>query len=246
MFWVVQEDLYCENRRYDLVSVLERFDLPYQLVSVASNSITPEIEYDGKIITNGSIMLSKIAVERGWKPGSLLNDNFNYEMWYPIFKEFLLNKNAVFTTLGEASISKPMFIRPVLDNKVFNGRVYTHTEFETLRSGPTSPKLETQILISTPKTIGMEHRHYIVDGKVVTSSRYKLGKTPNQQEGADQNVLDFVAKIIKIWTPAKAFVLDTYTAGNEIGIVEMGCICNAGLYQADLQKLVIALEEMEN
>jgi hypothetical protein len=33
--------------------------------------------------------------------------------------------------------------------------------------------------------------------------------------------------------------------GDEMGIVELGCICNAGFYEADVQKIVMALNEMD-
>jgi hypothetical protein len=246
MLWIIQENLFCENRRYDLITTLERFKIPHQIIDVENNKTIPEIEYDGAIITNGSVMLSKIAKEKGWQPGSLLNDNFSYEVWFSIFKNYLLNNDAVFTTLGEAKISSPKFIRPLLDNKTINGKVFSPEELENLKNSKNPPKMDTKILISSPKIVGQEHRHYIVDGKVITSSRYKLGGHPNQQEGADDKIIDFVHKMTKIWQPAKAFVLDTYISGDEIGIVELGCICNAGLYQADLQKFVMALEDTFN
>lgn len=39
-------------------------------------------------------------------------------------------------------------------------------------------------------------------------------------------------------------MLDTYIAGDEIGIVEIGCICHAGFYEANIMKLVNALDSM--
>ena len=64
-------------------------------------------------------------------------------------------------------------------------------------------------------------------------------------EGCDDNVLEVVKDAISRWQPARAFVLDTYISGDEIGIVEIGCICHAGIYNADLMKLVVALNSME-
>ena len=251
MLWVVQQDLFIENRRHDLVSTLDRFSIPYHLVRItADNQIDPEIDHNGAIITNGSIMLSKIAVQRGWQPGSLLNDNFSYEHWYPIFKEHLLNRDAKFTTIAEASFSLDrMFVRPILDDKTFSGKVFGRNEFETMRSESLaglsrSIKPDTQIMVSSVKNVGQEHRHYIVGGKVVTSSRYKLGGAVNHAEGADPAIVDFAERMAARWSPARAFVLDTYMTNDEIGIVEMGCICNAGLYQADIQKLVAALDAL--
>lgn len=251
MLWIVQEDLFIDNKRGALLETLARLDIPCVQVKVSNNTITPDIPDDYEpIITNGSIMLSNIARARNWSPGSLFNDNFSYEMWAPQYKDLLLNKDAVFSTLGEADFSADrLFVRPVLDTKTFNGKVFTRNDFLELQAasvkGDTrAPKPDTPIVLAQPKTIGQEHRHYIVDGRVVTSSRYKLSGQPNFKEGVDDAVLDVVKQAISIWQPARAFVLDTYIAGNEIGIVEIGGICHAGLYEANLMKLVDALDTM--
>lgn len=252
MLWIIQEDIYAKNQHYDLFQALKRLEIPFVKVKVNHNMIESDtpIDENQPIITNGSIMLSNIAKTKGWTPGSLFNDNFSYKIWSEHYGNLLINKNATVTTLKEAIItSDKIFARPVLDNKAFNGKVFTKEEFlklqensKNLKSGFVRP--ETEILISQPKNIGQEHRHYIVDGEIVTSSRYKFAGQANFKEGCDDKVLDVVQKAINIWTPARAFVLDTYIAGDEIGIVEIGCICHAGLYDADLMKLVCALDSM--
>lgn len=253
MLWLIQEEgLFIDNRREDLINALKRLSIDFVNVDVTNNEliITEPFDENQRIITNGSVMLSKVAMQKKYEPGSLLNDNFDYEIWSEPYKEFLLNKNAVITSLQEAKVfTDEVFVRPVLDNKTFNGRVFTKEEFlafqqKSLNGVKSIAKPDTKILLSPTKKIGQEHRHYIVDGEIVTSSRYKLAGLPNFSEGADNVVLDVVKDAIKTWQPARAFVLDTYIAGNEIGIVEIGCICHAGLYRADVMKLVNALDEM--
>lgn len=252
MLWLIQEKLFIENRRNDLLDALRRLDIPFQMVQVTKDGISSNhlIDDTTPIITNGSVRLSQIARERGWSPGSFFNENFSYEVWAPHYTDLLLNKNATISTVGNAKVTTDrIFARPLLDTKAFNGRVFTQEEFTQLQSkakiwAPGSLSPDTRILLAPPKTIGQEHRHYIVDGEVVTSSRYKLAGKPNFTEGADSAIIEFVKDAAKIWQPARAFVLDTYIAGSEIGIVEIGCICHAGLYQSDLIKLVHALDSM--
>jgi hypothetical protein len=252
MLWIVQEDIYARNQQYNLFDALTRLDIPFIKVQVNNNKIEPDIPAgnESQIITNGSIMLSNIGKAKGWEPGSLFNDNFSYKVWAEHYKELLINKNAVVSSLKNAKVhADKIFARPVLDNKSFNGRVFTKEEFlkfqaDSVNLNPSSPKPDIEILVSAPKAIGQEHRHYIVDGEVITSSRYKLAGKANFKEGADDAVIDVVKKAIKLFQPARAFVLDTYIAGDEIGIVEIGCICHAGLYDADLIKLVSALDSM--
>lgn len=251
MLWIIQKNLFTENRREDLIQALTRLNINFIMVEVNNNNITPEIPIDNTqpIITNGSIMLSNIARTRGWNPGSLFNDNFSYDIWSHHYKDMILN-NGVISTIKDAKFDEDtFFVRPILDNKSFNGRVFSRQEFSKFQQDAINlqfdmPKPDTQIVISKPKTIGQEHRHYIVDGQIITSSRYKLSGQPNFHEGADENVLQVVRDAINIWQPARAFVLDTYIAGNDIGIVEIGSICHAGLYESDLIKLVNALDSM--
>jgi hypothetical protein len=254
MFWVIQEDLFQENGREVLIDMLEKMGIQYQVVKIVpfSHELIPDITIQGKIIVNGSVLISKIARERGWEPGGFLNDNFDYTVWFPHFKDYLLNSDAVFTTIAEASPPwDDIFIRPILDNKSFNGQVMTQEEFIEWKAGIMNGSdsyvfPETQIIYASPKKVGQEHRHFIVDGKVITSSRYKLNGRLNQALGADDYIVEFATRMAAIFSPAKAFVLDTYVTGDEVGIVELGCACNAGFYKADVQKLVMALEELEN
>ena len=103
MFWVVQSDLFQQNERTILLDTLSRFNIRHQVVSVTGESeLVPDIDHNGSIITNGSIMLSNIANKRGWTPGSFFNENFSYEVWHPHFREYLLNRDAIFTTVADA------------------------------------------------------------------------------------------------------------------------------------------------
>ena len=243
MFWIVQKN-FIRNERDDLVNTLSRLDINYVEVNVDKNEIDIEVDSNQPIMTNGSIMLSNIARKKNWTPGGFLNDNFSYPKWSHYYHDFLLNKNAtVYKLKDTVMLEEKAFIRPILDNKSFNGRVFEKYQF--LEFQKKSDHLDIDIILSLPKKIGQEHRHYIVDGKIITSSRYKLAGTPNFSEGADDRVLEVVDKAIKIWQPARAFVLDTYIAGDEIGIVEIGGICHAGFYKADLMSLVNALDSMD-
>ena len=217
MLWIIQDNLDNDNKRGELLHALNRLSIPFIIVTVKNNTITPNIPLDNNlpIITNGSIMLSNIANNQNWYPGSLFNTNFSYHIWADYYKNFILNKNATITTLKEAQIfSDKVFVRPILDTKSFNGKVFTKEEFLSFQvnsiNGKAGISPDIEILLSQPQTIGQEHRHYIVNGEIVTSSRYKLSGQPNFSEGADPAVIEVVIEAIKTWVPARAFVLDTF------------------------------------
>lgn len=252
MLWIVQRNLFFDNRRAEWIGALARVGAEVALVHVDRGQVVGEpFDEDQPILANGSVMLSRIARERGWSPGSFLNDNFSHEAWGLHYAEFSLNRDAVSGALGSIAFpGESAFARPVLDDKSFNGAVFSRAEFlalqaACLRGDKGAPKPATPVLVASPKKIGQEHRHFVVDGDIVTSSRYKLSGSPNFQEGADEAVLDLARRAISRWTPARAFVMDTYVAGDEIGIVEIGCIAHAGLYRADLVKLAHRLDTMD-
>ncbi len=187
-------------------------------------------------------MLSRIAIANGWKPGSLFNENFSYAVWYPYFRNYLLNKDAVFTTLCNVKpLMEKFFIRPLADDKEFTGHVTTLQDLQRWQNGIMA---NIPVLYASPQKIGQEYRHFIVDGKVISSSRYKLAGKANFSNMVDDAIVKFAERMAAIWSPAQAFVLDTYVTGEEMGIVELGCICHAGFYQADVQKIIMALNNM--
>lgn len=253
MRWIIQNNLFIENKRQALINTVRRMNVDHVLVNVLPGGVLDVDIEDNKTptVVNGSVMLTRIAQERGWTPGGFWSDDFTYEKWGvpgSPWAHLLLNKDAVMGKLSEMDcVQERVFVRPVSDTKSFNGQVMTREQLvlfqqESMAGVPQRPAPDTPVLVSPVKKIGQEHRHYIVEGQVITSSRYKLAGQPNFKEGADGVVLDVVRHAIALWQPARAFVLDTYISGNDIGIIETGCIGNAGLYEANLPKLVDAIE----
>lgn len=252
MHWIIQKDIHAKSLNLDLTYALERLGISYTEVDVHHYQTSPVIDCEvinEPIMTNGSIMLSKIAHSNNWFSGLEFNDNFDYKIWSERYSDFLLNKGIISSLADAKPLGDEFFARPVLDNKSFNGTVFTKEKFlafqqRSVLGDPSVAKPDIEIIVSPKKKIGQEHRHYIVDGCIVSSSRYKFDGTPNFKEGCDQVVLDFVSNVISSWQPSRMFVLDTFIHGDEIGIVEIGFLGHAGIYDADLMKIVHALDSM--
>lgn len=150
------------------------------------------------------------------------------------------------------SIDKPMFIRPVEDSKSISGKVFTPEEFAKLVSVGSKITTgdvfssETEIIISSPKVIYSEWRLFIVDGKIVTASRYKLGNAVVHSNIIDAEVIEFGKKCIDQWQPLEAYVLDIALTPEGPKIVEVNCLNSAGFYATDPGLLVQALLEFES
>jgi len=145
-----------------------------------------------------------------------------------------------------------MFLRPIHDSKVFAGGVFNRQDFYDWKRkvcvlehdyGNSLTK-ETLIQVAPLKKIFSEHRFWVVKGKVVTSSTYKIGRTVHYQSlDHDSMFQKFAEERIAEWQPHDAFVIDIADTDEGLKIVEINTLNSCGFYAADIQKLVFALEE---
>jgi hypothetical protein len=101
------------------------------------------------------------------------------------------------------------------------------------------------IQIAIPKTITQEVRFWIVNGKIVTQSTYRRGSFLMYDNIVDNDAKEFVEKMIQIFQLAETFTMDVCLVGDSWKIVECGSTACAGFYDADMQKLIMALEDMK-
>jgi uncharacterized protein YuzB (UPF0349 family) len=245
MFYIVQENIWNESGYDNLINTLERLDLDYEIVKVLP--FIEKFNYETKrkdVFCFGSIKLTRLA-SKNWNPGVLLNDNHNYLTYSKHWKDNLLNSDSIITKAVDLFFEGMAFIRPVLDNKSFNGILCTYEYYKE----HIADLLEDTVLIQVakPKVICSEYRFWIVDGKIVTYSQYKLGKRVIYSNYCPGEGIKFVERMIDIFQLAKAFVIDVcLLEDNTWKIVEAGCINNCGFYAADMNKLIIHLERSFN
>lgn len=238
-----------------LINVLTRLDIPHSVHKVIpfTHHLEPEINPKGPVIVMGTYTLAEIAKNRGWEPGSFLNDNFNFIRQRYYWKDAMLNHMAAICHFDCVPIEYvPFFIRPVTDSKAFTGQVIDWKEYEEWRNRilSLSPedyctlKPDTEVMICSPKTIYSEYRTWIIDEKVVTASQYKMGSTKYYSSLVDQPILDFAEYNAQIWSPARAYCMDVAWTPGGLKIVEVNNINSSGFYEANMQKLVEGLEGM--
>jgi hypothetical protein len=254
-----------------LIKVLERYDIKYTMVKVVPEEnilILPnfdtfkrqpteldniEIENNTPIFPFGCMGLSRVSNLRGWKPGALTNEQFTFEKWSVGFGlENLLNPASEIMRFGdELKFDKSMFfVRPCEDNKSFAGQVISRDNFlewqkVILEINDTRSKLnkETKITVAPFQNIINEARMFIFDGKVVTGSYYKFGAKVRSEEVKNSDpVIDYTNKMVENYQPAKAFVIDIALTENGYKVIEINGINSVGLYNADVEKFVQAVE----
>ena len=277
MYWVLQHNLFREEGFRRLLNTLKRLDIPHSthkvipFIGALSPAIDPEdedarVEFDentvvpfpeGPKIVMGSYSMARYARKHGWTPGSFDSANLDFEKQLPHWGAEMLNSDAWVGRLADVpEQEQPFFIRPTLDSKSFAGTVMDWGLFKPWRDGVIKCGADnggfldgdTLVQVCAKKVIYREYRLWVVDGKIVTASLYKEGRTVRYSDQVDQEVLRYAAPftghsmIRDGWAPERAFVLDIADTPDGFKILEAGNINSAGFYAADMFKLVMALE----
>lgn len=264
MLHLIENKVFSKQHERELIKALSRLELDWEYVNVKPFIDTLEFSNTERtdIMPWGSTKLSRIGKNMNWNPGSFLNDNFNYEVYSTIYNDYLFNHDSKiydFYSLTNSEISNLSFVRPVLDNKMLNGKVYTKEELISLRdyhkrqSKLANNAVEKGLLddhswksfniqIAQPKPLTKEFRFWCINSEIVTGSLYRNGQFIHFTNIVDEPALNFAKEMVKIWQPAQAFVIDIVESSGKYYIMEFGCINSAGFYDCNLQLLLNKLE----
>jgi hypothetical protein len=254
MFHIVERNVFAEDHWQILVDTLRRMGLDYEVVRYIPfehqvEHVTPRKD----IWVWGALNMAHICSKYGWKPGSMYNANHDFEVYGPKFGlENMLNGDAHFMNIEEEvpSHMEYFFARPTGDTKSIKSQVYSAKGWKDLvelsnskhSDSPQSPK-GARVMLSSPKDTQQEVRCWVVNGKVVTASRYKLGFRVNKQNYDNESMfVDFAQSMVDKYQPAEAFVIDVCLSENLLKVVEVNCINCSGFYHANMPKLVEAIE----
>jgi hypothetical protein len=255
MHWVLQENLFNEKQYLTVVETLERFGFPYSVHKVIPfvGELVPELKLDHKnVICIGSYSLRHCAKKYGWVPGVFDLFDQDFEKQRQHWGQYMLNYDSTVSRFGDAILpQQEMFVRPVNDSKHFSGHVFNKTEFEDWQrrvrdlhedtgSGLTP---DTLVQVAEATMIYSEYRFWIVKNEIVTKSMYKRGDRVIYSPEVDDRFTEFVSKRISEWSPHETFVIDVCDTSDGIKIIEINTLNSSGFYEADVQKLVVKLEE---
>lgn len=255
MHWILQNNLFNEDAYGVLLSTLERFGLPYSIHKVipfVGELVDPPELTTNNVICMGAYSLRHVAKKNRWNPGVFDLEPFNFNVQLTNWGSNMLNFDSTVTEFQDADIiDECAFVRPIEDSKVFAGGVFDKEDFYDWKRkvcvleydyGNTLSK-NTLVQVCRPKNIYSEHRFWIVKGKIVTSSTYKLGSKIVYLPLVDQRFHDYVNDMIQIWQPHDAFVIDVCECEDGLKIVEINTLNSSGFYASDIPNLVTALED---
>ena len=214
MHWVIQENLHQERGHDDLMAALTRAGLSFSQHKVVpfSGDLIPDVSPAGPVIVMGTYSMCRTAKRKGWAPGCFdagvipLKDQM--DRWHG----YMLNSDATIGKFGDiAPTLDRFFVRPTADTKQFAGTVMGIDDFREWQRKVIALKLDdgsgltadTEVFYAAPKNIGVEYRLWVVDGEIVTASRY-----PKASPDIDPGALALGRQMVEKWSPLPAFVLD--------------------------------------
>ena len=201
--WVVQRNLN-QNNVNSIKNACEQIGIDCHFIDVIPFSgILPEFPDDKHSIFYGSTsMMYSVYQNEKYKRGLFFDkDTFSLSNYFDKWKESMLNFGARQLTINDLNKldyadDKLLFIRPDADSKSFNGDVRRYDEIklwaEQIKLTETDIlNISTEIIISEPYHLKSEWRLWIVNGKVITASKYRENFKLKPEYGCPQNVIDF-------------------------------------------------------
>jgi hypothetical protein len=256
MYWVLQDDIYGEEGFGRLLEALDHLRLPHSVHKVRPfvGTLDPEPQPPpGPVVVMGSYSLVRIARERGWRPGAWTNDSLDFVEQDRRWGAAMFNHGALVVPLSDVPEQRePFFLRPCRDTKEFAGRVMDWRGFEKWRASATSATPENgaavpaglPVMVCRRRSALQEHRLWIVGGRAVTASTYRKGSWKHYDARVDPHVVEFGERMAVEWSPADAYAMDVAETDDGPRIMEVNNINAAGFYAADMNRLVIALEDL--
>jgi hypothetical protein len=265
MKWLIQENLNSERNYLDVVEALIDLqtefliiNLNHHMLSVVdfetktivenSDTIIDEFIKDAKVMVYGGKLLVDKTTSLHLKPGSFLNEDFDFTNLLKIYGSHLLNNEFNIGTLH--SLQPPweeFFIRPTGNNKLFTGLKMNISEFDAWKEKEllSTWKYESNILlVSTAKEILSEARFFIVDKKIAAYSSYMENNTFNKNEMVSAEMIAYAESMVLFHSLAEAYVMDIAQTPIGFKIVEFNNINCSGLYNCNIKHIVTAINNL--
>jgi hypothetical protein len=252
--WIIQTNLTSEVHRWKMA--LEACGSAYRDVEIVPFSDDlPDVSYVTDFaLAHGTTSMIKNAHKKGWTV--FFNpENFRPSLWRLKYGRNFLNYDGYACKLGETSLMGlsdkdcMSFVRPNGDFKDFSGSVVDirgWTKFvQDVQSGGYPFDDQLEIFAAPAKNLFEEYRMFIVNGVVVSSSKYRLRTILDKKPGAPKEVVMFANNMAAIWNPERAYVMDVCkTDQGELKVLELNCFNASGVYAAPIEPIIEAVEFM--
>ncbi len=193
----------------------------------------------------GSTRVAELAKGYGFRPGAFYEPEwFDPRNWVGKRND-LLNPQQSHLTVGALRrnwILGPSFVKSI-EGKVLTGMVLEGPDSAWWLKEYAHLKDEDELVISPVAEITQEWRFFIVDRRVIAGSQYKHDGVKRIRGPIPEWAWTRAHWMAEDWLPADNIVMDICRLGNgDFKVVEFNSLSSSGWYNADVRKVVLALE----
>ncbi len=201
---------------------------------------------------------ARVKREMDWQPGSLCDEEaFSFSLIYKKYRDFLLNRAPIFTTISEvlgsphiiesiSNRSEKIFARPNSPLKEFSGRVIdpqnispAHFDYGFYHSDINLP-----IVLAEFKRIEKEFRFVCVNDRIVTGCGYTADGRKGTASQSMGEAWQFAQRIADLGMEQElAYIIDICESDKKLYLVETNPFSGADLYSCDALRIIEAIEE---
>lgn len=140
------------------------------------------------------------------------------------------------------------FVRPNQDLKSFKGEIIyardVHSFCDALEKNVEPLYPDSGAFISTPKKIDWEWRFFVIGGRVITGSTYKIGDRLKQENVDHNGFLRQVAQsFARRWLPYPCVAMDLCFSDDKFHVVEFNSINASGVYACSTENIVLEMSK---
>ena len=255
MHWLIQNNIFSEQQWDVMLDTLKRFELSY-----SEHKVIPfigELLPEPQLINNNAICIGSYSMRHTAKKLNLYPGVFdiydqNFEVQKSHWGKEMLNYSSRVERFADVKLDDCKFLRPIVDSKVFAGKIFDKEDFEKWQHGVCELNLkngssltpDTLVQVADVANIYAEYRFWIVKNEIVTCSLYKQGSRVFYSPEVGDNVIAYVKDIISRWLPHETCVVDVAETSEGMRIVEPNTLNAAGFYAGNIQKLIFRLDEV--
>lgn len=174
----------------------------------------------------------------------LLHDEVSFAAttWRDLLGAAMLNEVGQTVLAGDVGVllaGAAMHVRPQSEDKAFNAKVFDVSSWAEMRAE--RAVAEGLLCWASPvKPITAEWRCWIVGGRLVEISQYRLEGAMARVRGAPEDVTGFAAEVAQTWLPAECVVVDIARTPQGLRVLEFNPIHGSGWYAADVPTVLDA------
>lgn len=249
--WIIQNNLIKENVLNLFRNAFRQHNIVYEEVIVIPFSAElPNFEPVDQPVFYGSTTLMMNAYHSKYSQGVFFEEEkFTVENYQKYWGNRMLNRQGQIWFFHEfiesaVDLQQEWFIRPNDDTKSFAGQVMSSEDIKEwyqkiVQMDSDVLNAHTMIFADTPKTIIKEWRNFIVNKKVVDTTRYMFGGELNIScTDVPSEMIEFVENSCVEYVPHDIFVMDIAQIPEGFFIVEANCFNGTGFYEHNIGKIV--------